>query len=71
MCFRINNEHIVLDELNTTYSSDIGSDHFTNVYASLGPDGGFAAVGVEEWLAKLEEVRGFGDTQLSTERDHF
>ena len=27
MCFRINNEEVILDELNTTYSSDVGSDH--------------------------------------------
>jgi hypothetical protein len=37
MCMRINDEEIILDELNTTYSSDVGSDHFTRVYASFGP----------------------------------
>jgi len=61
---------ITLDELNTTYSSDVGSGHFTTVYASLGPSGGFNSVGIEEWLAKLEEVRSFDDAQLDTERDH-
>jgi hypothetical protein len=69
MCFRINNEEIILDELNTSYSSDTGSDHFTRVYASRGPDRSFDDVGVEEWLA-LEEVQGFDDAQLDTERDH-
>jgi hypothetical protein len=70
MGLRVNNEEITLDELNTTYSSDVGSDHFTTVYASLGPSGGFNSVGIEEWLAKLEEVRTFDDAQLDTERDH-
>jgi hypothetical protein len=70
MCFRINDVEIILDELNTTYSSDVGSDHFTRVYASLGPAGGFDDVGVEEWLAKLLEVQQSDDAQLDTERDH-
>jgi hypothetical protein len=70
MCFRINDAEIILDELNTTYSSDAGSDHFTRVYASLGPAGGFDDVGVEEWLAKLLEVQQSDDAQLDTERDH-
>jgi hypothetical protein len=70
MGLRVNNEEIILDELNTTYSSDVGSDHFTRVYASLGPSGGFDSVGVEEWLVKLEEVQSFDDAELSTERDH-
>jgi hypothetical protein len=70
MCFRINDEMIILDELNTTYSADIGSDHFTRLYASLGQSGGFDDVGIEEWLAKLEEVQQFDDAHLETERDH-
>jgi hypothetical protein len=70
MCFRINDEEIILDELNTTYSIDVGSDHCTRGYATLGPSGGFDEVGVEEWLAKLEEVQRFDDAQLSTARDH-
>jgi hypothetical protein len=70
MCFRINDEVIILDELNTTYSANIGSDHFTTVYASLGPNGGFDDVRIEEWLAKLEEVQGFDDAHLEIERDH-
>ena len=70
MGLRVNDEEIILDELNTTYSSDIGSDHFTRLYASLRPGGGFESVDIEEWLAKLEEVRSFDDAELSTERDH-
>jgi hypothetical protein len=70
ICFRINEAEIILDELNTTFSSEVGSDHFTRVYASLGPAGGFDDVGVEEWLAKLEEVQRSDDAQLDTERDH-
>lgn len=70
ICFRINNEEIVLDELNTTYSSDVGSDHFTRDIAALRPDSGFDDVGVEEWLSKLDEVLKFDDAELSTERDH-
>jgi hypothetical protein len=36
---RFNANEIILDELNTTYSSDLGSNHFTRVYASLEPGG--------------------------------
>jgi hypothetical protein len=70
MCFRINNDEIRLDELHTAYSSNVGSDHFANVYAVLEPRGEFNSTGAEEWLAKLEEVRGFDNTQLETSRDH-
>jgi hypothetical protein len=69
MCLRINDDEVILDELNTTYSA-FGSDHFTRLYASLGPAGGLDDVGVEEWLAKLEEVQRFDDAQLQVERDH-
>jgi hypothetical protein len=70
MDLRINNEEIILDELITSYSSAVGSDNLTNVYASLKPSGGFDAVGVEDWLAKLDEVKGFDGARLDTERDH-
>jgi hypothetical protein len=70
MCLRINDEGIVLDELNTSYSADVGSDHFTRAYSTLSPDSGLDASAVENWLEKLVEVQGFDDAQLSTERDH-
>jgi hypothetical protein len=68
--FRINDEAIILDELNTTYSSDVSSDHYTYVYASRERSGGLDGIRVETWIAKLEEVKRFDDVQLSTHRDH-
>jgi hypothetical protein len=67
---RINANEIILDELNTTYSSDSGSDHFTRVYASLEPGGGFDESGIGDWISKLDELRKWDDAKLSVERDH-
>jgi hypothetical protein len=39
-------------------------------YARLGPEGYFDEVEVEDWVAKLNDVRGFDDAQLSTSRHH-
>jgi hypothetical protein len=67
---RINANEIVLDELNTTYSSDSGSDHFTRVYASLKPGGGFEESEIEDWINKLEELQRCDDAKLGVQRDH-
>jgi hypothetical protein len=45
--FRINDEGIILDELNTTCSSDVGSDHYTTIYAFFERGGKLDEVGVE------------------------
>lgn len=70
MCARINADNVMLDELNTTYSSDRGSDHFTRVYAWLRPDGETDTFEFNDWIDKLKEVRSCEDAQLETERDH-
>lgn len=72
MGLRINEYEIVLDQLNTSYSSGIGggSDHYTEKYTELSPGGSFDAWEVERWLEKLAEVQRFDDVKLGTERDH-
>jgi hypothetical protein len=70
MCCRINDDEIVLDELNTSYSSGVGSDHHTNGYARFQSDGSFDTAGVNDWLDKLEEVQRFDDAELDSERNH-
>jgi hypothetical protein len=70
VCFRVNDEEIVLDELHTRNEEKIGGDHFTNVYAARGPDGSFNACAVEDWIVQLEEVQKFHDARLEVERDH-
>jgi hypothetical protein len=67
---RVNSEEIVLDELNTTYSSDVGSDHTTRQHAVLGMDGSFPKSKVQGWLALLAEIRRSGPAELSVSRDH-
>lgn len=70
MGLRINEYEVVLDQLNTSYSADVGGDHFTERYDELSPGGRFNAYEVERWLQKLEEVLRFDDVKLITERDH-
>jgi hypothetical protein len=67
---RLNDDEIVLDELNTTYSADVGSDYFTREYDRLLPGGSLDAGEVEQWLAQLAVVQKFDDAQLETEPDH-
>jgi len=69
MCLRVDSDSIVLDELNTTYSSDVGSDHFTVDYSTLSGERAFDSWEVQKWLAKLAEVLSFDDAQLQTYRD--
>jgi len=65
---RINSNEIVLDELNTTYSAESGSDHFTRIYASLERGGGFDESGTADWISRVEELQGYDDTKLGTMR---
>lgn len=69
-CFRINDEEIVLEELNTRYEPGIGSDHSTTKYAILNPEGRFDADGACRWLKQLNEIRNIAEAQLTTTRDH-
>jgi hypothetical protein len=66
---RIDGDETILDETNTTFSSDSGSDHNTIVCASLEPGGGFDESAVGDWISKVEALRT-DDAKLSVERDH-
>ena len=68
-CIRVNSDQIVLEELNTTYSSDVGSDHFTKFYASLEPGGGYDEAEIGDWISKLEELCACENAKLSVERN--
>ena len=70
ICFRVNEEEIVLDELHTRYEKPIGGDHFTKVYAVRGPHGHFNIDQVENWIMQLEEVQACDDAQLEVDREH-
>ena len=70
VCFRVNDEEISLKELHTTYSQDVGSDHFTVDCARLHPAGHFSEQGVEQWLEQLQEIRVQDDAALTVSRDH-
>jgi hypothetical protein len=67
---RINAGEIILDEMNTTYSSGSGSDHYTTVCASLEPGGGFDESGIADWISKVDSLRSDDDVKLVVERDH-
>jgi hypothetical protein len=68
-CIRVNANEIVLDELHTTYSSDVGSDQFTRFYTSLEPGGGFDEAEIGDWISKLEELCAWEEAGLSVERN--
>jgi hypothetical protein len=70
VAIRINADEIILDELNTTFSSDTGSDHYTTVCASLEPGGGFDEAGIMDWISKVESLRSDDDARLKVQRDH-
>jgi hypothetical protein len=70
MCCRVNNEELLFDELKTTWSSDVGSDHSSHTYAHLTRDGRWDSSGFNEWLDRLNEVISLDDARLETERDH-
>lgn len=70
MCLRVNNEEIVLDELNTQWSSAIGSDNFTNVYCRIYPCGECDTTGIYSWLEKFDEVIQADDAEITVARDH-
>jgi hypothetical protein len=66
----INDGEIVLDELHTSYSKEVGSDHFTITYAMLHLRGPFDEEGVATWIAQLQEVSAWDDATLTVSRDH-
>lgn len=70
VCLRINSEEIILNELNTTYSSDIGSDSYTVDYVHLVPGSHLNHIDLTRWLEKLSEIQSFDDAKLTVSRDH-
>jgi hypothetical protein len=70
VCLRINDEEIVLDELHTSYSKEVGSDHFTVTYATLQPRGHFDDEGVAKWIAQLQEASAWDDATFTVSRDN-
>ncbi len=70
MCLRINADKLNLDELTTTYSRAIGSDHSTIDYVSLTPNSALDQFELNNWLYKLDEIKSFPEARLSVSRDH-
>lgn len=68
---RINDDgKIILDELNTSYSSDIGSNHFIVEHTFMDQTTGFDSFEFGRWLEMFEDILGEDDVRLSTSRDH-
>jgi len=70
MCLRINEYKLNLDELSTTYSRAIGSDHSTIDYVYLTPNSALDEFELNNWLNKLDEIKSFPEARLSVSRDH-
>ena len=70
MCLRINADELNLDELNTTYSRAIGSDHSTVDYVYLTPNSALDEFELNNWLNRLDEIKSFPEARLSVSRDH-
>jgi len=70
MCLRINEYKLNLDELTTTYSRAIGSDHSTIDYVYLIPNSILDEFELNKWLNKLDEIKSFPEAKLSVSRDH-
>jgi hypothetical protein len=68
---RVNAREMILDQMDTTYASGFGADHYTTVCASLEPGGsGLNESGVAEWLSRVDWLRGEENAKLIVERDH-
>ena len=70
ICFHISEDGIILSKLNTTYSSNVGSDHSSTNYAALYPDGHFNEYNIGQWMEEFDEVRLYPDAKLDVSRDH-
>ena len=70
MCLRVDGDGLVLDELNTTYSKDVGSGRFTVCYGHQSVSSTLDLIDVHNWLSKLKSVRGYDDAKLAAYRDH-
>jgi len=70
MCLRVDGDGLILDELNTTYSKEVGSDHFTVSYGHQSVFSTLDVADVCNWLSKLMSVRECDDVKLAAHRDH-
>jgi hypothetical protein len=70
ICLRINSYEIILDELHTSYSSDVGSDHFTISYVNFTPRSNLNHLKLTEWIEMLSEISSIDETKLTVSRDH-
>jgi hypothetical protein len=70
VCLRINDEEIVLDELHTTYSKEVGSDHFTVGHPTLHPRCHFDEHCVAKWIEQLQDASAWDEATLTVSRDH-
>ncbi len=70
MSLRLNDAELTLDELSTTYSKKIGSDHETIVYIAASPHSELDFSDVQNWIEKLEMIAEFPESILAVSRDH-
>jgi len=63
-------EEFTLSVLHTSYSRDVGSDHWTEPYAELRKPGGFDGTEIQRWLEELREIRNDERSSLQVSRDH-
>lgn len=70
MCVRVDGGGLTLEELNTTYSKDVGSDRFTVNYGSQSAASSLDLIDVQNWISKLKSVKGWDDARLAAYRDH-
>ena len=69
-CFQITDDEIVLTELHTSYTTETGSDWFTETYAKLLPDRYFADEAIHRWLEALDHTLAEDDATLRATRNH-
>jgi hypothetical protein len=67
---RINEDEIRLDQTQSIWTRETGSDHATQVFAVLTPKGDFKKGGVAAWMDELSRLSSFDDAKITTSRDH-
>jgi hypothetical protein len=70
LSLRVNDEEVRLNELTTTWDTQVGTDHSSLDHAVLTPTGGFDTYDVGEWLERFVARTTRDDAILSTSRDH-
>jgi hypothetical protein len=70
MGLRIDSDGLTLDELNTTYSPEVGSDHYTVSHGEQSLDRTLDLIDVNNWIAKLRLVKNQDNAKLEAYRNH-